>query len=188
VSFLNRTVAVVLGSLLTSCGGEYHTLPVFPTPAASTPPPGSTQWSGTLEFTSARAPDSCVAAYLASHSDLLAQSASGDLQISGDSARMTLRTSGGQNCVGNGMVVDSTLTLTTRHETCGGFPIPRSVIIGLLTDCHAFDPIGDGPFWGSGTVSAHIAGSEIDGHWMFDVFDPSKNQFTIDLGVHLRSQ
>jgi hypothetical protein len=99
-----------------------------------------------------------------------------------------LQTSGAQKCDAQGTYADGSLTVATRHEACDGYPIGAAVIKGLAQVCNAIDVAGDGPFWGSGTLSGHFGDSTFDGHWVFEVFDPGRSRFTIDLGVHLRSQ
>jgi hypothetical protein len=82
---------------------------------------------------------------------------------------------------------------TTRHEDCGGFPLSALLIDGIAKACHKIDVAGDGPYWGSGTLTVVLGTSELDGLWVAQVWDPGGGSYgrmsvSLNLGVHLRSQ
>jgi hypothetical protein len=188
-------IFLVLAFVIAGCGAHSTTAP---TPAISsadavTPAPASpvpAQWSGTLVFSSALPAASCEAEYVARHPELLPQSATAELHIDGISARMNLRTSADQECMFSGSSNGDSLSMSARHETCGGWPLDLTMIGGIIKACHTIAPAGDGPFWGDGTLVARLNSTqEFDGEWTYDVFDPgalgSVPPMRINIGLHL---
>ena len=151
------------------------------------------KWSGTVGFVSAAPAGSCEVAYVASHPQLFAQTASADLQIHGDTAAMTVQTASGQRCGFLGRATNGDLGLVTRHEDCEGYPLATEALLGIAQSCHKIDLAGDGPYWGGGTLTARITDSEMEGNWTSQVWDPGGGSYgstnvIIELHVHLSRQ
>lgn len=177
--------------LIPACGANGFTAPTRP--ASSGEPAMAGQWSGTVQLSSVTPDGSCEARYLADHSGLLTQPATAELELNGESATMSLRTAGNQQCVFSGTATNGSLRLSTRHEECDGYPLAAALIIGIGQFCHTIDLAGDGPYWGSGTFTGRVADSEIDAQWSFQVYDPGggsygATRFMPNLDVHLSRQ
>jgi len=194
---VHRLVFIGLTAFLWGCAGsEIVPGPTnSPTRTTSAPaaPAVSGEWSGTVELSSVSPAGSCPAIYLKSHPELFAESASADLNVAATPARMEIRTAGGQQCSFSGISGSEGLTLSARHDTCYGYPLSVSAIHGIVDVCKVIDPAGDGPYWGDGTFVARGGRSDLDGHWIFAVFEPGdelypETKFSIDLHVHLAHQ
>jgi hypothetical protein len=160
-----------------------------PSAPSASPPAATRAWSGTVAFSSAEPADSCEARYVATHPEVLAQTATADLNVNGTTAGMTLTTETGQECGFQGSESDGVVRLATRHELCRGYPLISVVLAGIAQSCHTIDPIGDGPYWGDGVITGRMTSSQMDGHWISRVYDPGGGSYgamsiAIDMEVH----
>jgi len=155
------------------------------------------QWSGSLGFERAftrNSSISCEGDFATHHFFLFPQTANADLQIGDSVVQLTLRTSASQKVVFSGTRSGDSISVTSHHQSSDGWPLSAEMIEGIARTCREIDVVGDGPFWGDGTLVAHVGSSDLDGIWEFDTWDPGGGpppetnrpmHMTIDLRIHL---